>query len=940
MKLLRATFLTLSFLVGFVPAHAAPPPPVPALPDTSRITTYTPTASVGPFNLNFDVYGDGTDYGNWIEVWVNGVKKTAVTDWQLTSPSGALNLLPRPVTDARVTLTSAATGTVQIVGARRPRRVSQFDNGRGVAARDFNQALSDMMAVERETWDMRTRLLLAQPGQSLGYLPPAANCAGKFLGFDVTGAQPTCTTGGAGTGNVVGPAVSVIGHFPSYATTDGTLLADNAILPAVQFPALTGDVTTPAGSVSTTLASVITAAGPRGSATQTPVITYDAKGRLTAVTVATIAPPFSALTGSAACSQLPALTGSITSSAGTCSTAFAPNTIVDSMVNSAAGIDTSKIANTALGVGAVPMTQKVINNRFIYATGYGAVCDGVTDDAAALQRAFTVADAVAGTLVFPIGQCNSSTSLTLSGNSNVTIKGYSRGQSILMFTGATTGGIVFGSTSAGWTTTGNYSRLFFGAYDLNIQTNRLNLYNAITAFFPYIASSDLMNFQFQNINIQPANQSSGFTQGIYVYNGWRGDISNSSINGPIAGTPVTGIYGINLDGLSPAVQINHVIASYWDRAVNVGKVSFRAFSGTVSGTFQYAELVNGNTSGCQGRVARSPDAYGGAAIVTIPVTGTACTNGEIVTGATSGATISSITQPSVVQGNEGIYVNNSELILNNYAFYSNQPSGAATPAIGMWVQNSNLVASIAGIYGRYTGQWMISGNLFYNTANGTTDIDLDLGDIATITGNQINAGAFTTTTGIKLGSGGFTRAHITSNHIEQRTVGINMGAAALTAYPSGNQFYNNGTNITAASASFNGPAAFTAYNSASQTGIASATATKLTGLTTESYDIGSFYDAPNSKWTPPVGRVTISGCATFTAGIAAGATVALQLWKNGAYFKSIGTASAPTNLITGACGSTTDVANGTDYYELYVYADGAGTKTVINGPISTYFSGG
>ncbi len=45
------------------------------------------------------------------------------------------------------------------------------------------------------------------------------------------------------------------------------------------------------------LASVITAGGPTGSATVTPIITYDAKGRLTTVSSATITPAASSITG-------------------------------------------------------------------------------------------------------------------------------------------------------------------------------------------------------------------------------------------------------------------------------------------------------------------------------------------------------------------------------------------------------------------------------------------------------------------------------------------------------------------------------------------------------------------------------------------------------------------------------------------------------------------
>jgi hypothetical protein len=62
----------------------------------------------------------------------------------------------------------------------------------------------------------------------------------------------------------------------------------------------------------------ITAAGPMGSATQTIVLTFNAQGEITAATLATIAPPFSAVTGSLACSQEPAHTGDTTSPAGSC----------------------------------------------------------------------------------------------------------------------------------------------------------------------------------------------------------------------------------------------------------------------------------------------------------------------------------------------------------------------------------------------------------------------------------------------------------------------------------------------------------------------------------------------------------------------------------------------------------------------------------------------
>jgi hypothetical protein len=69
-------------------------------------------------------------------------------------------------------------------------------------------------------------------------------------------------------------------------------------------------------------------------------------------------------------------------------------------------------------------------------------------------------------------------------------------------------------------------------------------------------------------------------------------------------------------------------------------------------------------------------------------------------------------------------------------------------------------------------------------------------------------------------------------------------------------------------------------NTVDQTGIATGTFTKLT-FPTEEWDDGGFYDAPNSKWTPPSGLVHITGGARMTAGVVDQAIMVVTLYKDG-----------------------------------------------------------
>ena len=107
-----------------------------------------------------------------MQVWISSAAGTTATrylstdptfGWSLSSPTGSLALIPRPITDAVLTFNSPQTGYVVILGATRPRRLIEFAENRGVPARDHNQALNSAFAELRETWDKLNGAIIGQP---------------------------------------------------------------------------------------------------------------------------------------------------------------------------------------------------------------------------------------------------------------------------------------------------------------------------------------------------------------------------------------------------------------------------------------------------------------------------------------------------------------------------------------------------------------------------------------------------------------------------------------------------------------------------------------------------------------------------------------------------------------------------------------------------------
>lgn len=143
---------------------------------------------------------------------------------------------------------------------------------------------------------------------------------------------------------------------------------------------------------------------------------------------------------------------------------------------------------------------------------------------------------------------------------------------------------------------------------------------------------------------------------------------------------------------------------------------------------------------------------------------------------------------------------------------------------------------------------------------------------------------------------------------------------------------------SAASTLANSRRAFSARKSADQTGILTATATKLT-FPTEIFDFGGFYDAANSRFTPPAGRYRLSAGAGWSTGTVDGRQVTVEIWKNGAVYRVFGAQVSGTTdsaLVSGDC---LVEADGTDYFEVYGTAFGVNNKTVVGTVSVTYFEG-
>lgn len=189
---------------------------------------------------------------------------------------------------------------------------------------------------------------------------------------------------------------------------------------------------------------------------------------------------------------------------------------------------------------------------------------------------------------------------------------------------------------------------------------------------------------------------------------------------------------------------------------------------------------------------------------------------------------------------------------------------------------------------------------------------------------------------LSMGSGAWLVKHLPSNGISPAfnqeitasatttdlvLVKSNVGAPKLVPVSS----------VLSASASF----------SASKNGVdqnfSASTQTKVT-FTTEVFDVGSYYDAANSRWTPPVGKYLISIGATLPV-VSDQKNVQVSLYKNGvALYGAFLTSSTPSNSSVTASGSWIVTANGSDYFEAYIWASTASPS--VSGDVTlSWFQG-
>lgn len=137
---------------------------------------------------------------------------------------------------------------------------------------------------------------------------------------------------------------------------------------------------------------------------------------------------------------------------------------------------------------------------------------------------------------------------------------------------------------------------------------------------------------------------------------------------------------------------------------------------------------------------------------------------------------------------------------------------------------------------------------------------------------------------------------------------------------------------------------FEATLSANQTGITTATATKIT-FNTETFDTNNNYDNTTYRFTPTVAGKYLLTLNVYGGGTSMSGTEWVAIYKNGSLYraKEITNVLGITNVYAGFVSILADANGSTDYFEAYVYIQGTSlsvTKFSNDGAtIGSFFSG-
>jgi hypothetical protein len=482
----------------------------------------------------------------------------------------------------------------------------------------------------------------------------------------------------------------VVGTTPITGGSNGSCLYDNnGVVGAVACGAsaitqLTGDVSaTGPGAVTATLATVNVNVGSFGSATQVPVITVDAKGRITAASNTTLTAQANALVG----------------------TTLAAN-VVNSSLTSVGALSSGSLASGftvvtgALGGTGVANTGKTIT------LGGSLTTSGAFDSTFTMTGATNVTFPTSGTLATTTGAnvatvSNSDGTLTISPTSGAVVASLALGHAntwtaqqtftnnLIAVLGSSTGFTTFASANSGAT---NYTATFPANSGTVAELNLAQSWTATQTLQTILAGTT-------NTYDIGTDASTAAFRTIYAGTSFVGPLFNASTGFQIGGAATSGQYlrGNGTNFVSSAIQATDVPA-------------VADASGAPSATFGVMKC-DGTTTTCSSGVVT---AIGGAA-----------------TDVTIGTT-------TVTSGTAGYGLYNNSGVLGNKPFVANFKVTKFTSS-GTYTADSSLVFAViecVGGGGGGGGSAGTSANFYAGAGGGSGSYSRVVASAATIGASQ------------------------------------------------------------------------------------------------------------------------------------------------------------------------------------------------------------